>query len=165
MNRYVSGNERKHLMRLGAIMVAADEAVAEYGALKNADKEMLKYIKSMGTFAFKALKVRMKHLDPVALAKLSGDTKNHVIVMKTRTEAAIEDKMTDAKNKVHPVNADDLLDLICITLERTCQVCKEASDTCRLKEILINAGIDPYDAAAPAGRCPYQYTEEGAEDA
>ena len=51
MKDYLSSDERKHMARLGAIISTADDAVEDYSKLKGVDKDFLKSLRMMGSFA------------------------------------------------------------------------------------------------------------------
>ena len=160
MNRYVSASEKDHLLRLGAIVSAVEESVEEYGKTKDVDKDFMRYLKTTGTYAMKCLTIRFGYLEPDSLVKISRETNKNTIAVKPKSAALIEEKHIAEQNKNYPVPETMLLDLVGITVERTCQICTGAKEaTCPLKKILLELGIEVFVPDAKEGECPYHYVE------
>ena len=160
MNRYVSASERDHLLRLGAVVSAMEESVADYEKSSNVDKIFMRYLKTTGTYAMKCLKIRFKYLEPDSLLKIERETKKNTIAVKPKSAALVEEKRIAEANKTYHVPENKFLDLLEITIERTCQICTgEKEATCPLKKMLLEFGVEVFHPDAKPGECPYHYVE------
>lgn len=157
MNKYISDKERKHVVRLGAVMNTRDEAVADYSLTKNPDKEFIKAIKMMGSFAERALKIRMGYLEPQSQAKLMSDAQKNTIAVQWKDGAQKEYKALLALDSVTPVDTDDLFNIVELTVAGWCQKCNGEVAVCELRSIFVKYDIPIRPENAEMEGCPFRY--------
>ena len=157
MNNYISKDERKHIVRLGAVMDAKDEAAETYSKIKKVDKEYIKAIKMMGAFAFRALKIRIGYLTPEAAAKILNDASKSSIIVQWKDsvirecEASLKLDTIIAMEKAHFFNLGEYI------IEGFCKKCGGTVKDCPLKVLFdVYEMPIPYNDV-PDNTCVYNY--------
>lgn len=157
MNKYISDKERKHVVRLGAVMNTRDEAVADYALTKKVDKEYIKAIKMMGSFAERALKLRMSYLDGEAQSKLMSDASKNTIAVQWKDGAQKAYKEFLQLDSVTGVETTDFFDIVELTIAGWCQKCNGEVPTCQLRSYFIKYDVPINPENAETEGCPFRY--------
>lgn len=157
MNNYISKDEKKHIVRLGAVMNSKDEAVEAYSKSKKVDKEYTKAIKMMGSFAFRALKIRMSYLAPEAADKLLQDTLKNSIVVQWKDSALKDYERALKADENIAIRKDHFHNIIEYTIEGFCKKCDGTVKDCPLKVLFNMYEVPiPYNDV-PDDTCIYNY--------
>lgn len=157
MNDYISKREKIHIVRLGAVMNAKDEAIADYSKSKKIDKEYLKAINMMGSFAFRALKIRMSYLNQEAAGKLLQDTLKNSIVVQWKDSAMKDYERALRLDENVAIRKDHFHSIIEYTIEGFCKKCDGTVKDCPLKVLFNMYEVPiPYNDV-PDGTCIYNY--------
>lgn len=160
MKDYLSSDERKHMARLGAIITTADDAVEDYSKLKGVDKDFLKSLRMMGSFALRALKTRLQYLPPTVVSHLLDTSRQYTIAAQLTSAAKAEQKEWLQLETVVGMTKEHFYNLVEFTISGYCKKCDGTIQKCPLKELFDIYEVPiPYNEI-PTGCCVYSYMSQ-----
>ncbi|MPN22746.1 hypothetical protein SDC9_170129 [bioreactor metagenome] len=160
MKPYLSRDEKEYFIRLSAMMVLLEEAIASYAKANSTDKEFLKLLRTGRTNLQKALQLRGSALEPSAKQEFLKQSGRLEFMCLPKPEALKANKELLALRSVLPMKIQDFEDWYSVVIEGTCKVCqREDYAECLARRVMTDYGVYPVNPDA-VSTCQYSYIDE-----
>lgn len=153
---YLNQKERNDVLVLASFKVYMGELAEKFEKLKR-PKDMIKYTKMSRTFCNKVLQAQLEGLNKKEIEKILLESKKMNVSVKYKDQALREFEEVKKMDDIFPIKTNDLLDL-CEDALLNCRRCKKIGEeavNCRLRQILFEIEIEPFNYDATGNECQY----------